>query len=146
MRQTRTGTAVQAAHYLIMRHPIMSRDKDHSPPLADLTALSESSFEHDVLDEDATHLVLFWASWSKDCMAMLEDMKHVLARQEGTAERLSLGSVDIETNAMLSIQYNIRTLPTLLVFHQGSIHEAHEGYLSQHRIQDIVTRITELQA
>jgi thioredoxin 1 len=124
----------------------MSRQDPPAPPSADLTALSESSFEQDVLDEQATHLVLFWASWSKDCMVMLEDMNRFIASQDQDLETLSVGSVDIEANAMLSIQYNIRTLPTLLVFHQGHIQEVHEGYLSEHMFKDVMTRISTLQA
>ncbi len=118
--------------------------QDSAPHSVDLTALSESSFEQNVLDQDMTHLVLFWASWSKDCMALLHDITQMLDNDAAHTETINLGSVDIEHNAMLSIQYNIRTLPTLMVFHKGRIHTSHEGFLSTHQLETLFAEVHEL--
>ena len=117
--------------------------QDHGEPteldLRAITALSEATFKEQVLGERARpQLVLFWAPWSKDC----EALRALLAeRLEALSEpvALALSSVDIEDNPMLSIQYDIQTLPTLMRIEQGAITKVYPGYLAAHQLDAILT-------
>ncbi len=108
-----------------------------TPTLAKLKSLTEAGFEQDVLNHHHDHLVLFWSPWSKDCMALMNDMKTYVETYGEAYSELYIGSLNIEENPILSIQYNICTLPALVHFKDGAIHTSYEGYLSKHEILEI---------
>ena len=118
----------------------MSR-QDTSLPLSKLTqlkTLTESGFEQEVLAQDDNYLVLFWSPWSKDCSPFMQELDTHIARYRERAPQVQIGSLNIEENTMLSIQYNIRTIPTLVHFQGGAIQTMHERYLSKRELDEML--------
>ena len=118
----------------------MSR-QDKSLPLTKLTqlkTLTESGFEQEVLAQDESYLVLFWSPWSKDCTQYMRDLNEHVAEHRELSSEVKIGTLNIEENTMLSIQYNLRALPTLVHFQGGAIQSIHERYLSRNEIKELL--------
>ena len=77
---------------------------------------NELVFRTMVLERSGTVLVDFTADWCAPCKALTP----VVARiAEETAGRVAVGSVNADDNPGLSAKYNVRGLPTLIVFRDG---------------------------
>jgi thioredoxin 1 len=78
--------------------------------------VTEASFEADVLKSTEPVLVDFWAEWCGPCRAIapsLEDMS------KDMAGRLTVAKVNIDENPAIASKYQIRSIPTLMVFKGG---------------------------
>jgi thioredoxin 1 len=78
--------------------------------------VTESSFDADVLKSTEPVLVDFWAEWCGPCRAIapsLEDMS------KDMAGKLTVAKVNIDENPAIASKYQIRSIPTLMLFKGG---------------------------
>lgn len=85
---------------------------------------TDANFQSEVLDSPLPVLVDFWAPWCGPCR-MLTPVIEQLAKDY--AGRAKVGKVDIDENAATATKYNIRGVPTLLLFNLGQVMEQHVG-------------------
>ena len=74
--------------------------------------VNKDNFEEEVLKSDKKVLVDFWADWCGPCK-MLSPVIDKLAEE---LEDVKVCKVNVETEPTISIEYNIMSIPTLLVF------------------------------
>ena len=78
--------------------------------------VNDANFTAEVLGASEPVLVDFWAEWCPPCKAMdpiLDDLSVELAG------RVKIVKLDVETNPGIVTQYNVRAMPTLIVFKDG---------------------------
>jgi thioredoxin 1 len=92
--------------------------------MAEGLALAESDFEQKVLNSDVPVLVDFWAEWCGPCVAIGPSIQAIAAEYAG---RASVYKVDIDKFPDLAGQYNVMTIPTLLVFKGGKVVDSMNG-------------------
>jgi thioredoxin 2 len=81
-------------------------------------SLDASRFDRHVGRSDVPVLVDFWATWCAPCRMMAPEFEKAAA---ALSPRVRLAKVDTEENPMLSSRYNIRSIPTLVLFKGGEI-------------------------
>lgn len=79
--------------------------------------LTEANFSRQVGRSDIPLLVDFWAPWCAPCRMMAPVFEEAARRLEPD---LRLAKVDTEEQQGLAMQYGIRSIPTLILFRQGS--------------------------
>ncbi len=89
---------------------------------------TEQNFDQEVLKSDRPVLVDFWAEWCAPCRMMAPAVD---AAAEQFAGRAKIGKLDVDQNQSLAGRYNIRSIPTLLLFKDGQVREQLVGATSK---------------
>src|SRR5579871_2988508 len=79
--------------------------------------VTDQTFETEVIKADVPVLVDFWAPWCGPCRMVAPIVKELAGEYEGKVE---FRKMNTDENPMVATKYNIRSIPTLLVFKGGS--------------------------
>jgi len=79
---------------------------------------NDENFEADVLNSDKTVLLDFWAEWCGPCK-MIAPLLDEAADQY--ADKLKVAKINIDENPNTPAKYQIRSIPTLMLFKDGSV-------------------------
>ncbi|MDJ0918733.1 MAG: thioredoxin TrxA [Woeseiaceae bacterium] len=96
---------------------------------------SDSSFEKDVLQSDKPVLLDFWAEWCGPCK-MIAPLLDEAA--DAYADRLSVIKMNIDENPNTPQKFGIRSIPTLMLFKDGSVHAQKLGAMSKSQLDEFL--------
>jgi thioredoxin 1 len=91
-------------------------------------AVSDSTFEQEVLKSTEPVLVDFFAEWCGPCKAMAPALEQVAEEMRG---KLKVVKLDVDQNPAITDKYKIRAMPTLILFKNGEVAAQHTGALVQ---------------
>ena len=94
--------------------------------------VSDNSFDQDVLQAEGPVLVDFWAEWCGPCKMIGPVIDQLADENDGKAK---VGKVNIDEHQQLAVQYNVQSIPTLLVFKGGQVAEQKVGVASKGDLQ-----------
>ena len=80
--------------------------------------LTDANFAAEVLQSDKPTLVDFWATWCHPCRAIAPHMEKLAEKYTG---KLNVGKLDIDSSNKTPTTYDVRSIPTLLIFHKGKV-------------------------
>ena len=92
----------------------------------------------DIINQDKPVLIDFFAEWCGPCKMMSPILKEV---KDNLKERISIIKIDVDKNQTLAAKYQVRGVPTLMIFKNGKQVWRQSGVLQKDEIINVITNL-----
>ena len=99
--------------------------------------VTDQNFDAEVLKSSQPVLVDFWAAWCGPCRMIAPTVEALASEYAGKAK---VAKVNVDENQSTPAQYNIRGIPTLLLFKDGQVREQLVGAASRDVIENLIKK------
>ncbi len=105
-----------------------------------MATLTMTSTNHDTTVENGIVVIDFWASWCGPCLRFAPVFEKVSERHPDVV----FAKVDTDAEEQLSAQYQVSSIPTLVVYRDGIPVFGQPGALPEPALEDILRQVREL--
>jgi thioredoxin 1 len=106
--------------------------------MADVSEVTDQSFEQEVLQSDTPAIIDFWAEWCAPCRAIAPIIKD-LAAEHG--DKIKIVKMNIDENPNTPGTYGVRAIPTVLAFKGGTVVEQITGAKPRKAFDEMVEKL-----
>ena len=99
--------------------------------------ITTENFEFEVLKSEIPVLVDFWATWCGPCR-MIGPIIEQLSEEFGG--KAKVGKINVDEQNALAAQFNVMTIPTLILFKNGEIVEKFIGSRSKSDLENVINK------
>lgn len=99
---------------------------------------TDGNFEEEVINSPLPVLVDFWAEWCGPCKMIAPTVEEIASEYEG---KLKVGKMDVDSNQHIPVKYQIRSIPSLLIFKEGKVSDQIIGAVSKGQITSKIDSI-----
>ncbi|MDR3021907.1 MAG: thioredoxin [Clostridiales bacterium] len=100
-----------------------------------MTEVTQQQFKSTVLDSNLPVLVDFWADWCGPCRMLAPTLDKLEQEVSGQA---TICKVNIDEQKELAVQFDVTSIPTLLVFKNGQIVERRSGVMNIKQLKQMI--------
>tara|TARA_R110000824_G_scaffold336_9_gene2222 strand:- start:19758 stop:20084 length:327 start_codon:yes stop_codon:yes gene_type:complete len=100
-----------------------------------ISHISDDSFEADVLSANGPVLVDFWAEWCGPCKMIAPVLEDLADEYAG---KLKICKLDVDQNKAIAEKYNVKGIPTLIIFNNGDAAGKKVGALSKAQLSAFI--------
>ena len=96
-----------------------------------LTDVTDANFKAEVLDADGPVLVDFWAPWCGPCRVVHPVLEEIDAERDD----LKIVSINVDENQQTAANYEVLSIPTMILFKDGAIAKKVVGAMPKRRLE-----------
>ena len=98
-------------------------------------AVNSENFEQEVLKNEKTVLVDFWASWCGPCRMLSPVVEQLAEEYEG---KVKVGKVNVDEEGELASAFQVMSIPCIVVMKDGKIVEKAVGYRPKAQLEEML--------
>jgi thioredoxin 1 len=102
-----------------------------------MVEVTDANFQSEILNSSMPALVDFWAVWCAPCRAIAPHVEALAKEYEG---KVRVGKCDIDANPSVPSQYDVRSIPTLMVFKGGKVIGQIVGSAPRAKIEELLKK------
>ena len=100
-----------------------------------IVAVSDTSFESDVLNSEKPVLLDYWAEWCGPCKMIAPILDEIA---EEYSDKITIAKINIDDNQETPQKYAVRGIPTLMIFKEGEVAATKVGALSKTQLMEFI--------
>lgn len=105
--------------------------------MAEITDVTDATFEAEVLKSDKPVLVDFWAEWCAPCRRLAPTVDALATELDG---RVTVGKLNVDENPATAERFSVRGIPTLLIFKGGEVVESIVGLTDKQHLKSLIEK------
>jgi len=90
---------------------------------------------NDIINDNKPVLVDFYADWCQPCKMVAPILKQV---KDEMGDKIKIIKINVDNNPVVASKYNIRSIPTLMLFKQGELKYSQAGVMPAQQIRNII--------
>lgn len=102
-----------------------------------IAQISDDEFEDQVLKSSEPVLVDFWAEWCGPCKMIAPILDDLAPQYQG---KLRFAKINVDHNQKTPRSYNVRGIPTLMIFKDGKVQATQIGAVSKTQLAQIIDK------
>lgn len=106
--------------------------------MANVSEVSDQSFEAEVLQSPVPVLIDFWAPWCGPCRAIAPVVEELATEYQG---RIKVVKMNVDDNPQTPTRYGVRGIPNLIIFQGGNVREQIVGAVAKKRLVDAISQV-----
>lgn len=103
--------------------------------MSSLGAVTDDSFDTDVIQSDKPVLVDFWATWCRPCQMITPLLEEVAVSY---ASKVKILKMNIEESTETPAKFGVRGIPTLMIFKGGKLVATKAGFMTKTQISEFL--------
>jgi thioredoxin 1 len=100
--------------------------------------VGDGNFEAEVLKSDLPILVDFWAPWCGPCRAIAPTVEQLAKDYSG---KIRFAKCNVDDNPTTPRSFEIKAIPTLIVFKDGKIQDKVTGMTAKSKLEDVLNKL-----
>jgi thioredoxin 1 len=98
--------------------------------------VSDATFESEVLKSTSPVVVDFWAEWCGPCRMIAPALEEIAG---SLGEKVKIVKLNVDENPQTAAKYNIQSIPTLMIFKNGSLSSRQIGAAPKQKLEQWIT-------
>ena len=105
--------------------------------MANVSEVSDASFEQEVLKSETPVLIDFWAPWCGPCKTISPVVEELAGEYDG---RLKVVKMNVDNNPQTPTHYGVRGIPNLMIFRAGQVADQIVGAVPKAQLVKAIDR------